>query len=160
VLGAQDVADNIGLGRLAATRKWLNLPRQRRREAVEMVRSLRVKTPSIHQPVRLLSGGNQQKALLGRWLNVGVRCLVLDGPTEGIDIGSRLEIYSLLRKLSGEGVAVVIFTSDFEEVKLVADRVLALRRGRVAGELSGGEISEERLYALQYGNLEAGSRAG
>ncbi len=104
--------------------------------------------------MRLLSGGNQQKALLGRWLNVGVRCLVLDGPTEGIDIGSRLEIYALLRELAGQGVAVVICSSDFEEVKLVADRVVVLRRGRVAGELTGGAISEERLYALQYGKRD------
>ena len=154
ILAALDVADNIGLGRLAAARHVLNLPRRRRREAVDMVAHLRVKTPSIHQPVRLLSGGNQQKALLGRWLNVGVRCLVLDGPTEGIDIGSRLEIYALLRELAGQGVAVVICSSDFEEVKLVADRVVVLRRGRVAGELTGGAISEERLYALQYGKRD------
>jgi ABC-type sugar transport system ATPase subunit len=121
-----------------------------------MVARLRVKTPSIYQPARLLSGGNQQKALLGRWLNVGVRALVLDGPTEGIDIGSRIEIYTLLRNLASEGMAVVILTSDFEEVKLVADRVLCLRRGRVAGELTGGQISEERLYALQYGTNDEG----
>jgi ABC-type sugar transport system ATPase subunit len=151
VLAALSVVDNIGLGRLAASRRLASLPRQRRRDARQMVERLRVKTPSIHQPARLLSGGNQQKAILGRWLNVGVRALVLDGPTEGIDIGSRLEIYGLLRELAADGVAVIIFTSDFEEVKLIADRVVVLRRGRVAGELRGGEISEERLYTLQYG---------
>jgi ribose transport system ATP-binding protein len=145
------VVDNIGLGRLAASSRLISLPGKRRRDAREMVERLRVKTPSIHQPARLLSGGNQQKAMLGRWLNVGVRALVLDGPTEGIDIGSRLEIYGLLRELAADGVAVIIFTSDFEEVKLIADRVVVLRRGRVAGELRGGEISEERLYTLQYG---------
>jgi ribose transport system ATP-binding protein len=160
ILAALSVGDNIGLGRLAARRRLLSLPRQRRRDAHRMVDELGVRTPSVHQPIRLLSGGNQQKALLGRWLNVGVRALVLDGPTEGIDIGSRLEIYALLRKLAADGVAIAIFSSDFEEVKLVADRVVALRRGRVAGELRGGEISEERLYALQYGKSaeEVGSR--
>ena len=124
-----------------------------------MVSELRVKTPSIHQPIRLLSGGNQQKALLGRWLNVGVRMLVLDGPTEGIDIGSRLEIYALLRDLAADGVAIALFSSDFEEVKLLADRVVVLRRGRVAGELRGGEISEERLYGLQYGKSAEEARS-
>jgi ribose transport system ATP-binding protein len=160
ILGALSVGDNIELGRLATRRNLLSLPRQRRREAVHMVEELGVKTPSVHQPIRLLSGGNQQKALLGRWLNVGVRALVLDGPTEGIDIGSRLEIYALLRRLAAEGVAIAIFSSDFEEVKLVADRVIVLRRGRVAGSLSGREISEERLYALQYGKSveEVGTR--
>jgi ABC-type sugar transport system ATPase subunit len=156
VLGALTVSDNIGLGRLAMDRSPLSRPRRRQRDARAMVERLRVKTPSIHQPARLLSGGNQQKALLGRWLNVGVRALVLDGPTEGIDIGSRIEIYTLLRNLASEGMAVVILTSDFEEVKLVADRVLCLRRGRVAGELTGGQISEERLYALQYGTNDEG----
>lgn len=150
ILATLGVTDNIALGRLAASRRLLNLPRWRASIAGDMVRRLRVKTPSIHQPIRLLSGGNQQKALLGRWLSVGVRVLVLDGPTEGIDIGSRLEIYALLRALANDNVAVVIFSSDFEEVKLIADRVLVLRRGKLAGELTGAQISEERLYALQY----------
>lgn len=155
ILTTLDVADNIGLGRLAAGRSPLDLPGRRRREAARMAGRLRIKTASLRQPVRLLSGGNQQKALLGRWLSVGVRALVLDGPTEGIDIGSRLEIYRLLRELAEGGMAIVVFTSDFEEVRLVADRAVVLRRGRVAGELGAGEITEERLYALQYGAVEA-----
>lgn len=116
-----------------------------------MARRLGVRTPSTLQPARLLSGGNQQKALIARWLNVDVRVLVLDGPTEGIDIGSRIEIYELLRRLADDGKAVLLFTADFEEVCLVADRAVVLRGGRVAGELAGDEISEERLFSLQYG---------
>jgi ABC-type sugar transport system ATPase subunit len=159
VLADLDVADNIGLGRLAAARSLLDMPGRRRRDAAQMVGRLRIKTPSLHQAVRLLSGGNQQKALLARWLSVGVRVLVLDGPTEGIDIGSRLEIYELLRELAENGMAVVIFSADFEEVRLVADRAVVLRRGKVAGELAGGDITEERLYALQYGTTGAGAQA-
>jgi ABC-type sugar transport system ATPase subunit len=129
----------------------LDRPSRRRREAAVQIEKLRVKTPSIYQRAGLLSGGNQQKVLLGRWLNVGVRALVLDGPTEGIDIGSKLEIYALLRNLAEQGVAIVISTSDLEEVRHVADRAIVLRRGRIAGELSAAEISEERLLALEYG---------
>ena len=157
VLADLDVADNIGLGRLATATSLLDMPRRRRHDAGEMVDRLRIKTPSLYQTVRLLSGGNQQKALLGRWLSVGIRVLVLDGPTEGIDIGSRLEIYELLRELADNGMAVVIFSADFEEVRLVANRTVVLRRGKIAGELEGDEITEERLYALQYGT--AGARA-
>lgn len=159
VLADLDVADNVGIGRLATTRSLFDMPARRRRHAAEMVRRLGIKTPSLHQTMRLLSGGNQQKTLLGRWLSVGIRVLVLDGPTEGIDIGSRLEIYELMRELTGSGMAVVIFSSDFEEVRLVADRAIVLRRGKVVGELGSGEITEERLYALQYGTGAAGARA-
>jgi ribose transport system ATP-binding protein len=90
---------------------------------------------------------------------VGIKVLVLDAPTEGIDIGSRLEIYELLRELTAEGMAVVIFSSDFEEVRLVADRAIVLRRGKLVGELGADEITEERLYALQYGTAATGARA-
>lgn len=151
VLLVRDLVDNVDLGWLGHSKGILDRPSRRRRDAAEQIARLRVKTPSIYQRAGLLSGGNQQKVLLGRWLNVGVRVLVLDGPTEGIDIGSKLEIYALLRKLAEEGVAVVISTSDLEEVRLVADRAIVLRRGRIAGELSAAEISEERLLALEYG---------
>jgi ribose transport system ATP-binding protein len=151
ILGVRDIVDNIDVGWLARARRPLDLPRRRRREAAVQVRRLRIRTPHLDQPARLLSGGNQQKMLLGRWLNVDARVLVLDGPTEGVDIGSRLEIYALLRELAARGLAVVIFTSDLEEVRLVADRAVVLRRGRIAGELAAADISEERLLALEYG---------
>jgi ABC-type sugar transport system ATPase subunit len=151
VLLVRDIVDNVDLGWLGRSRGIVDEPARRRRAAEAQVQRLRIKTPHVHQRVGLLSGGNQQKVLLGRWLNVGVRALVLDGPTEGIDIGSKLEIYALLRKLAAEGVAVVISTSDLEEVRLVADRAIVMRRGRIAGELSASEISEERLLALEYG---------
>lgn len=151
VLQIRDVIDNVDLGWLAVSRAVLDLPVRRRRDAARQVRQLSVKTPHLYQQARLLSGGNQQKLLLGRWLNTEARVLVLDGPTEGVDIGSRLEIYKLLRSLADDGMAIAIFTSDLEEVELVADRVMVLRRGRIAGELPRAEISQERLLALEHG---------
>ena len=99
--------------------------------------------------MRLLSGGNQQKLVLGRWLGVGAKILVFDEPTAGIDVGAKIEIYHLLQELVEEGAAIVLFSSDFEEIKLTADRAIVLRRGEVAGELTGAEITEERLLALE-----------
>jgi ABC-type sugar transport system ATPase subunit len=156
VLQTLDIVDNVDLGWLATSRALLDLPRRRRRDAARQVQRLRVKTPHVFQHVRLLSGGNQQKVLLGRWLNVEPRVLVLDGPTEGVDIGSRLEIYGLLRNLANQGLAIVIFTSDLEEVELLADRVVVLRRGQVAGVLGRADISQERLLALEHGATPEG----
>jgi ABC-type sugar transport system ATPase subunit len=143
------VLDNVALGRLAKDRNPFVSPRRARREAVALVERLRVRTPSVATPVRLLSGGNQQKVVLGRWLGVGARVFVFDEPTAGIDVGAKVEIYRLLRELADQGAALVLFSSDFEEIKIMADRVIVLRRGRVAGELDRDEISEERLLALQ-----------
>jgi ribose transport system ATP-binding protein len=144
-----DVTDNIGVGRLALQRSPLASRRQRRRQARELCTRLRVRTPGVSQHVRLLSGGNQQKVMLGRWLNVEARVFVFDEPTAGIDVGSKLEIYGLLRELAAQGAAIVVLSSDFEEIKLVADRVIVLRRGRIAGELRGGNINEHRMLTLQ-----------
>jgi ribose transport system ATP-binding protein len=144
-----DLTDNIGVGRLALQRSPLASRRQRRRQARALCARLRVRTPGVGQHVRLLSGGNQQKIMLGRWLNVEARVFVFDEPTAGIDVGSKLEIYGLLRELAAQGAAIVVLSSDFEEIKLVADRVIVLRRGRIAGELRRGTISEHQMLTLQ-----------
>jgi ribose transport system ATP-binding protein len=99
-----------------------------------------------------LSGGNQQKVMLARWLGVGARVFVFDEPTAGIDVGAKVEIYRLLRALAAEGVALLVLSSDFEEIKVMADRVLVLRKGVVAGALHRGGIEEGRLLALQVGS--------
>jgi ribose transport system ATP-binding protein len=145
------VLDNIALGRLSFDKTPLVRPWRMRREASRVVDQLRVITPSLKQPVRLLSGGNQQRVVLGRWLNVGARILVFDEPTAGIDVGAKVEIYRLLRQLADRGATIVLFSSDFEEIKIMADRVIVLHRGRSAGEIGRDEISEERLLALQLG---------
>ena len=120
ILEGRDIVDNIDVGRLATNTSFLDLPMRRRAAASAQVSRLGIKCPGLDRPIKLLSGGNQQKVLLGRWLSVGMKALVLDGPTEGIDIGSRFEIYRLLRQLAEQKVAIVIFTSDLEEAQLVA----------------------------------------
>jgi ribose transport system ATP-binding protein len=97
------------------------------------------------QPIGTLSGGNQQKVLLGRWLESGSRVLVLVEPTRGVDVGARAEIYRSIRRLAAEGVGVLVVTSDYEEVVQVADRAVVMARGAITAHLEGDEVTTERL---------------
>jgi ribose transport system ATP-binding protein len=103
------------------------------------------------QRMGTLSGGNQQKVLLARWLERDSRALVLIEPTRGVDVGAREDIYRSLRELAAQGVAVLVVTSDYEEVVQVADRTYVMARGRMAARLDGDEISTSRLLAAAGG---------
>ncbi|MFC4116230.1 sugar ABC transporter ATP-binding protein [Nonomuraea zeae] len=111
------------------------------------MRRLRIKAASPHQLVSELSGGNQQKVLLARWLAVRPKVLLLDEPTRGIDVGAKAEVQALIDELAGEGLGVLLISSDLEELVEGADRILVLREGAVVGELSGDEVTEERIMA-------------
>jgi ribose transport system ATP-binding protein len=115
------------------------------------IERLRVKTPSAMQPVGLLSGGNQQKVVYGKWLARDPRVLILDEPTRGVDVGAKAEIYALIDELAGRGVAVWMITSDMEELLGMSDRVLVMHEGRLAGELSRSELNEEAVMTLATG---------
>ncbi len=117
----------------------------------DMIERLRIDTPSGEQPVGLLSGGNQQKVVLGRWLSLGPRVLLLDEPTRGIDVGARHEIYRLMHELAARGVAILFASSEMEEILTVPDRVLVMHEGRIAGELAGVDLSEEAVMQLATG---------
>ncbi|GAB3246952.1 L-arabinose ABC transporter ATP-binding protein AraG [Chitinimonas naiadis] len=158
IIGIQSVQDNINI---SARRRWLKagLLIDRRREASnagEMIRRLGVKTPSPHQAIVHLSGGNQQKAILGRWLSEDMRVMLLDEPTRGIDVGAKHEIYKIIFELAKSGVAVLFASSDLPEALGLADRIVVMREGAIAGELGHGEASEEKALALAM--LQAESR--
>ncbi len=126
----------------------------RRREAAlaqSLCDRLRVRTPRLSQTVGLLSGGNQQKVVLGKWLARAPRVLILDEPTRGVDVGARGEIYALMDQLAGSGVGILMISSDLEEVLGISDRVLVLHEGRLAGELARAELSEEAVMHLATG---------
>jgi ribose transport system ATP-binding protein len=112
---------------------------------------LRVKTPSAAQPAGLLSGGNQQKVVYGKWLARNPRVLILDEPTRGVDVGAKAEIYALIDELVGRGVAVWMISSDMEELLGMSDRVLVMHEGRIAGELSRDRLDEEGVMSLATG---------
>ena len=122
--------------------------RAERKRSAEVAESLDVRPAGVDRLVRLLSGGNQQKVVLARWLLRGCRVLLLDEPTRGVDVGARAEIYALVRSLADSGVAVVVVSSEVEEVLGLADRVLVVREGRVVHEGPAGEIDESRVLDL------------
>ncbi len=109
---------------------------------------LRVKTPSVHQLIRNLSGGNQQKVILGRWLSETVKVILLDEPTRGIDIGAKSEIYTIMQDLARQGVCVIVVSSELPEVLGVSDRIAVMRQGKIAAILDRADASEEKLLKL------------
>ncbi|WP_312047255.1 ATP-binding cassette domain-containing protein, partial [Erwinia sp.] len=112
------------------------------------IRSLNIKTPGADQLIMNLSGGNQQKAILGRWLSEEMKVILLDEPTRGIDVGAKNEIYRLIYALAEEGIAVLFASSDLPEVMGLADRILVMREGAIAGELSHQEATEALTLGL------------
>ncbi|MEV5837205.1 sugar ABC transporter ATP-binding protein [Nocardia sp. NPDC052112] len=143
------VRDNISLAMLDRLRR-LRFVRggEERQLARRYVESLRVRTPSIEQEVRKLSGGNQQKVVLARWLARKPKVLILDEPTRGVDVGAKVEIYHIIEELAQSGVAVLVISSELPEVLGLADRVVVMQHGRVTGELDRAQASEEAILAL------------
>jgi simple sugar transport system ATP-binding protein len=135
---------------LQARRGWHRaIPKARQREIVDdFIGRLQIKTPDSERPIENLSGGNQQKALLARWLAADPRFLILDEPTRGIDVGSKLEIRTLIRELAGQGMGFLFTSSELEEVVHTADRVVVLRDRRKVGELSGTEVTEAKIMGI------------
>ena len=141
--------------RLAWLRLFL-LPQRERELAERFVRELRIKTQHIGQPVMYLSGGNQQKVVLARWLAADSSIFLLDEPTRGIDVGSKAEIYNLIRQLAARGAAILLVSSELEEILHLADRILVMHRGRLVGELRREEATEERIMQLATGTHNEG----
>ncbi len=124
-------------------------------DTAEMIDRLNIKTPGAEQIVQYLSGGNQQKVVLAKWLSLQPRVLLLDEPTRGIDVGAKEEIYGLMEDLAGQGVAILFVSSEMEEILGMADRVLVMHEGRISGELSRDELSEEAVMQLATGRSKA-----
>ncbi|MFY1698839.1 MULTISPECIES: sugar ABC transporter ATP-binding protein [unclassified Solwaraspora] len=152
VLPTMSVADNINILTLGRRQRFGLLPRRAlRRDADTRVRQLRVKTADSAQGITQLSGGNQQKALLARWLAIEPRLMLLDEPTRGVDVGAKAEIYRLFRDLAADGVGIVVSSSDLPELLTVSDRIAVLAAGRLVGVLDADDATEERVMALATG---------
>jgi ABC-type sugar transport system ATPase subunit len=149
------VADNVALPQLHdLAHRGIAARGAEARAAQEQVRALGISTPSIHAPSGALSGGNQQKIVLGKWLSRGCDVLLLDEPTRGIDVGAKVEVYRLLRELTDEGLAVLLISSDMPEVLGLSDRVAVMRRGRLVGTFEDANVSEEKVIRLALGAEE------
>ncbi|MBK8024978.1 MAG: sugar ABC transporter ATP-binding protein [Chloroflexi bacterium] len=129
--------------------------RHERENAAMLSEQIHVKTPSLNQPVRFLSGGNQQKVILARWLGSGVRILILDEPTRGIDVNAKAEIHALIADLAAQGKAIVVISSEAQELMTIADRIIIMREGRIAGEADPKTATEEDILRIaMWGNQE------
>lgn len=146
---ARSVGDNLvisALGKLFPS--GLFEPRRVQRVSNDLIAKLRIATPSAAQAVALLSGGNQQKVVIGKWLAAGSRLFIFDEPTRGIDVGAKAEIFALIDRLVADGAAALMTSSEQAEICHVCDRAYVMREGRIAGELSRSELTEENIVRL------------
>ena len=116
--------------------------------ATGFVERLRVRTPSLEQEVGKLSGGNQQKVVLARWLAAKPKILILDEPTRGIDVGAKAEIYHLIDDLANQGLGIMFISSELSEILGLSDRIYVMQNGRITGELAGADATEEAVLGL------------
>ena len=151
------IRSNIGLAGLNRNRiagMFLNR-HQERIDSEQMIGEMRIKTPSDGQQVQYLSGGNQQKVVIGKWLSMNPTVLLLDEPTRGVDIGAKQEIYRLMEQLAERGVAILFVSSEMEEILSMSDRTIVMHEGQITGELSRQELSEEAIMQLATGSRHA-----
>ena len=150
----KSVAFNLQLANLSKVIMGRGLPlvssRKRETMAQRIIRDLAIKVPGAGTPVERLSGGNQQKVVIGRWLLRAPEVLILDEPTRGVDIGARAEIHRLIRDLAAGGTAIIVISSEPDELPDLADRVLVMSEGRIAGEFSGAAITRQAIVAASY----------
>ena len=146
------VAENTTLASLKGLVRRVLIDRRLQRDAVDrLIRRLAIRTPGQDAPVRALSGGNQQKVALAKWLGAGATLFLLDEPTVAVDVAAKVEIYRLLAELAAGGAAVLLLSTDLAELRGLADRVLVMHRGRIVRELSGRDASADELLAAASG---------
>jgi ribose transport system ATP-binding protein len=150
------VAENLALASLGRyTSAGLVNRKEQRSRAQTMIEELKIRTPSLEQEIRYLSGGNQQKVVIGKWLLADSKVLIMDEPTRGIDVGAKVEIYELMNELTEEGAGILMISSDLPEVLGMSDRILVMAGGRITGALSGEEASQEKVMTLATQGSEA-----
>ncbi len=157
VLG-MNITENTSLASLSRLTRWGAIDAETEIQKAQAFRQeLKIKSSSLEQPVGNLSGGNQQKVVLAKWLLTEPKVLILDEPTRGIDVGARYEIYKIMNELVARGVVVIMISSDLSEVIGMSDRILVFHEGRIAGEVMAAEATQERIMAMATGTLASPS---
>jgi putative multiple sugar transport system ATP-binding protein len=145
----ETLAKNVTLSNLrAVSANGIVDSSEERRVALDFRDRLNIRTPNIYQKVGNLSGGNQQKVVLSKWLFAGPQVLILDEPTRGIDVGAKFEIYTIINKLAGEGKGVIMISSEMPELLGMCDRIYVMNDGAFVGELSAAEASQEKIMGM------------
>jgi ribose transport system ATP-binding protein len=146
------IADNIAATRLGYFGAWWMDTGRLIEVAKDYLYRLRMAAPHVRKIVRQLSGGNQQKVVLSKWLLRDSKIMIMDEPSRGIDVGAKAEVHELMREMALKGKAVILISSDLVEVLAVSDRILVMCAGRISGELSRYEATEEKI--MRYASLE------
>ncbi|AEC01566.1 sugar ABC transporter ATP-binding protein [Parasphaerochaeta coccoides] len=155
IIAELSVRENMIIALQAKTGIFRLLPLAKQNElADKYIKALRIKTPSPETPIKQLSGGNQQKAILGRWLITNPQFLILDEPTRGIDVGTKTEIQKLILQLAGEGMAIMFISSEIDEMLRTVNRLCILREGRKVGELENTNLTREEVMTAIAGGYE------
>jgi ribose transport system ATP-binding protein len=157
VILSHSIRANSTMARLRAVVNALGFIRtsEERRVVGRLAESLRIKTASTEAPVASLSGGNQQKVVLAKWFHVNCDLIILDEPTRGVDVGAKSEIYALIERMAEDGKAVLVISSEHQELFGLCDRVLVMSEGRLSGQLTPESYTEERVLSLALGNAKA-----
>jgi rhamnose transport system ATP-binding protein len=152
-----NITANISLPRLAdyARRGWLR-PKEERAATFRAAVQMEVRANNIWQRARELSGGNQQKVVLAKWLSTEPRILILDEPTRGIDVGTKAAIHALMSELAGQGIAILMISSELPEVLGMSDRILVMREGHVTGHFTRAEATQEKIMSAATQAIAAG----
>jgi ribose transport system ATP-binding protein len=155
LLQQRSIRENVALASFGGLKGWGPVAMaEERRRVDDAVKRLQIDTRASAE-LRRLSGGNQQKVVIARWLAAGFRTLLCFDPTRGIDIGTKQQIYALLREIAGQGASVLLFTSELPEIRLACDRAIVLFGGRISGEMSADEADETRLLRTAHGLTKA-----
>ena len=150
----QKVKFNISIAKLQKFLKHHKLQLQaEEKQCIDLVKSLDIRPANIHQTVKNLSGGNQQKVVFGRWLNAESRILLIDEPTRGVDVGAKSEIYKLIADLADNGATVIVVSSELPEVLGICDRILVMRSGKITGNIERKDATEELIMKYATGVL-------
>jgi ribose transport system ATP-binding protein len=159
LLPQRSVQENVALAAFGRLRSWGPIAMGEERTRVDMaVRKLQIDTRAAAE-VRRLSGGNMQKVVIARWIAAGFKTLLCFDPTRGIDIGTKQQIYALMREIADQGLSVLLFTSELPEIRLACDRAIVLFGGRISGEMSAAEADEARLLRAAHGLTRAEAAA-
>ncbi len=143
------VRENLTIALLPRISKWGVISKKKQIEVVDKyIKSLGIKTPNQNQQIRALSGGNQQKVLLARWMCMNPKLIIMDEPTRGIDVGAKAEIEDLIQELSSQGISILMISSEIAELERNCDRVVVMREGKKMGELYGDDIKQDAVMAM------------
>ena len=157
IIAIRAIRENVSIAALQLA-KGLFVDRKAEREMAEKGKTdLNIRTPDVEKKIGELSGGNQQKVILARWLAAQPKVLILDEPTKGIDVGAKFEIYQIICNLAKQGIGVIVVSSELPEVMGVCDRILVMCQGHITGELKREEATDQKILMLAMKDMLGGS---